>query len=60
MTGGLPTSMETEFANDYISIGSDLLYKVSLEAKIQGMSANEFIERLVEDYFASTDLLERH
>jgi|GEM_PF-6750660 hypothetical protein len=52
--------METEFANDYISIGSDLLYKVSLEAKIQGMSANEFIERLVEDYFASTDLLERH
>lgn len=52
--------METEFANDYISIGSDLLYKVSLEAKTQGMSANEFIERLVEDYFASTDLLEHY
>ncbi len=49
--------METATANNSISIASDLLDMLRLEAREHGISVEEFLERLVHEYFASNERL---
>jgi hypothetical protein len=49
--------MQTETANERIQIHSELLDKVRREARTHGITTEEFLNRLLSEYFASTEVL---
>jgi hypothetical protein len=49
--------MQVEMTNERIQIGSELLDKVRREARTHGLSTEEFLNRLLSEYFASTEVL---
>lgn len=49
--------MPLETANENIQIRGELLDKVRREARSHGISTEEFLNRLLSEYFASTEVL---